>query len=278
MQPWFYCDACGDSIKKPKVLAHLNQCYTSSFTCIDCSRQFDPSSVAGHTQCVTEHDKYAKGATKPGGFAEKGFYEEGGKKQGSGDGGGGISGEEFLSTRPPWCCSVCNVTCTSRETLENHATGAKHTRRVRARMGGVAATGKKEDDMIESSENKKEEHALKKQADSIEKKKEETKEEKKEMKRKKKKKEKKEEKEPDQPLSKKMWKKKLKKVALKILSKNGPKMRRRPFFAALASVMEERECDEEYAEKILNNSHSIAFLKNKKVELTDWVHHHQKYR
>lgn len=277
MQPWFYCDACGDSIKKPKVLAHLNQCYTASFTCIDCSRQFDPSSVAGHTQCVTEHDKYAKGATKPGGFAEKGFYEEGGKKQGSSvGGGGGISGEEFLSTRPPWCCSVCNVTCTSRETLENHATGAKHKRRVRARMGGDASNGKKEEDIIENSENKKEEQTVETHADSKEEKKDEKEDEKKEIKKKKKKKDKKEEKESERPLSKKRWKKKLKKVALKILSKNGPKMRRRPFFAALASVMEERECNEEYAEKILNNSHSIAFLKNKKIELTTWVNHNRK--
>lgn len=76
----------------------------------------------------------------------------------------------------------------------------------------------------------------------------------------------------DQPLSKEKWKKKLTKVALKVLSKNGPKMRRRPFFAALKSVMEERGCDEEYAKKILNRSNSIAFLKNKKVELTTWVH------
>ncbi|KAI8111358.1 hypothetical protein M9434_004930 [Picochlorum sp. BPE23] len=72
----------------------------------------------------------------------------------------------------------------------------------------------------------------------------------------------------DQPLSKEKWKKKLTKVALKVLSKNGPKMRRRPFFAALKSVMEERGCDEEYAKKILNRSSSIAFLKNKKVETT----------
>lgn len=27
-----------------------------------------------HTTCVTEHDKYAKGATKPGGFAAQGFF------------------------------------------------------------------------------------------------------------------------------------------------------------------------------------------------------------
>lgn len=260
MQPWFYCDACGDSIKKPKVLAHLNQCYTSSFTCIDCSRQFDPASVAGHTQCVTEHDKYAKGATKPGGFAEKGFYEEGdgeqGGKKGSAGGSGGISGEEFLSTRPPWYCSVCNVKCTSRETLENHATGAKHTRRVRARLGGASSNGDKEEkgdeaDELETHVDSQEENMDREKGKNVGKKKI-----------------KQEKKVSDRPLSKKNWKKKLTRRALKVLSKNGHEMRRKKFFAALESVMEERGCDQEYVEKIINKyTPSIVFIDNKKVAL-----------
>lgn len=45
-------------------------------------------------------------------------------------------GLEFLSERPPWRCSCCNVSCTSRDTLLGHAAGAKHKRRVRARVGG----------------------------------------------------------------------------------------------------------------------------------------------
>ena len=40
-------------------------------------------------------------------------------------------GTNFLSARAPWTCSVCKVTCTSRETLLGHAAGAKHKRRVR---------------------------------------------------------------------------------------------------------------------------------------------------
>ena len=84
-----------------------------------------------HTTCVTEHDKYAKGATKPGGFAASGFYG-GGKAAAAQDGPAAAAGLEFLSTRPPWKCSICNVSCTSRETLLGHASGAKHKRRVSA--------------------------------------------------------------------------------------------------------------------------------------------------
>ena len=36
----------------------------------------------------------------------------------------------FLSQRPPWKCSICSVTCTSQSTLEAHAAGTKHRRRV----------------------------------------------------------------------------------------------------------------------------------------------------
>eukprot|EP00890_Picochlorum_soloecismus_P006386 jgi/Picsp_1/6749/NSC_04090-R1_protein len=235
LSPWFYCDACGDSIKKPKVLAHLNQCYTSSFTCIDCSRQFDPSSVAGHTQCVTEHDKYAKGATKPGGFAEKGFYEGGDGQEGGKKGSASISGEEFLSTRPPWSCSVCNVICTSRETLENHATDEQ-------RNGAEEALQIDEDGQ---KKEKKKDGGKQKKKDG-----------------------KKEKKGADQLRSKKKWKKKLTKQALKVLSKNGPEMRRKMFFAALEGIMEERGCDQEYVEKIINKYNpSIVFTTNKKVAL-----------
>ena len=42
-----------------------------TFTCIDCSRSFDIHTVNSHTSCVTEHEKYALGATKAGGYAEK---------------------------------------------------------------------------------------------------------------------------------------------------------------------------------------------------------------
>eukprot|EP00891_Asterochloris_glomerata_P001225 jgi/Astpho2/1225/gw1.00023.71.1_t len=133
--PWFACDDCGESIKKPKVAVHLGQCSARSFTCIDCSRTFDRASVKGHTSCVTEDQKYAKGATKPGGFASTGFFKGGTQvlaapqQQGVTDA-DAEADKAFLSQRPPWKCSICSVTCTSQSTLEAHAAGTKHRRRV----------------------------------------------------------------------------------------------------------------------------------------------------
>jgi cell growth-regulating nucleolar protein len=93
---------------------------------------------------VTEHEKYALAATKPGGYASAGLAAGGGAAGPTGGGGAGGEGEasglEFLSERPPWRCSVCNVGCTSRETLLGHAAGAKHKRRVRLR-GAVEEGG-----------------------------------------------------------------------------------------------------------------------------------------
>ena len=37
--------------------------------------------MQGHTSCVTEDQKYAKGATKPGGFASTGFFRGGAQVQ-----------------------------------------------------------------------------------------------------------------------------------------------------------------------------------------------------
>jgi cell growth-regulating nucleolar protein len=81
---------------------------------------------------VTEHEKYALGATKPGGFAEKGFHGDGGAQRPAAAAAADSEavGLEFLSERPPWRCACCNVNCTSRPTLLVHAAGAKHKRRV----------------------------------------------------------------------------------------------------------------------------------------------------
>lgn len=117
---------------QPKIGSHCGQCSASSFTCIDCSRQFNRHTVQTHTQCVTEHEKYAQGATKPGGFAEKGFYSDGAAKEPAAA--GQAEGLEFLATRAPWVCSVCKVTCTSHPTLLAHAQGVKHKRRSKAAL------------------------------------------------------------------------------------------------------------------------------------------------
>ena len=120
------------------------------------------SDVQAHTTCVTESQKYAEGATKPGGFASKGFFEAGGKPVAAASA-ADPAADEFLSKRPPWkcrcdlqqiaicdmesrriqvlwpavkanhsvvLCSVCNVSCTSQETLHAHASGKRHIRRV----------------------------------------------------------------------------------------------------------------------------------------------------
>ena len=50
---------------------------------------------------------------------------------------GGPEGLEFLSSRAPWKCNICNVACTSQDTLMGHAAGAKHKRRVSESGGGA---------------------------------------------------------------------------------------------------------------------------------------------
>jgi len=92
-----------------------------------------PPHPQSHSSCVTEHDKYAKGATKPGGFAAGGFFGGGGGSASAPTAAPGEPvGARHLTTRPPWRCTLCNVAATSRETLAGHAAGAKHVRRARA--------------------------------------------------------------------------------------------------------------------------------------------------
>lgn len=90
--------------------------------------------LQGHNSCVTEVQKYAQGATKPGGVAEGGFYEDGAEPQTIQT----AVGTEYLSKKPPWACSICKVSCTSEATLLAHAAGAKHKRRSRAAAGGAS--------------------------------------------------------------------------------------------------------------------------------------------
>lgn len=94
------------------------------------------TALQGHATCVTEADKYAKGATKPGGYAAQGYFKDGTGATTAVVAQPAASASDpadtaFLSTRPPWKCSVCKVTCTSQETLLGHAAGVKHRRRVR---------------------------------------------------------------------------------------------------------------------------------------------------
>ena len=140
---WFVCDDCGDSIKKPALKKHFNNCSASRLSCVDCGAEFDRYAVQLHTKCVTEHEKYALGATKPGGKANvvsgastkaaatrepavaqaatAAAREEKEK----------IVGREYLATEAPWMCSCCNVECTGAETLKSHALGKKHKRKAK---------------------------------------------------------------------------------------------------------------------------------------------------
>ncbi len=65
-------------------------------------------SCQSHNTCVTEHEKYAKGATKPGGHAANGFFstDAAGAAAVSPavDGGDAVVGAKYLSSRPPWKC------------------------------------------------------------------------------------------------------------------------------------------------------------------------------
>eukprot|EP00884_Botryococcus_braunii_P000846 jgi/Botrbrau1/10762/Bobra.180_2s0027.1 len=123
---WFSCGDCGESVKKPKLSAHFNSCRAACLTCIDCCQDFDRAGAKSHVSCVSEHEKYALGATKPGGFCSMGAVPPRSSR-------GGVKnpeGLQFLTEQPPWRCTLCNVNCTSWETLQGHATGQKHIRKV----------------------------------------------------------------------------------------------------------------------------------------------------
>ena len=148
---WFVCDDCGDSIKKPALKKHFNNCSASRLSCVDCGAKFDRYTVQLHTKCVTEHEKYALGATKkPGGKAN---VVSGASTKACGDARTSCSrssnssseekekivGREYLATEAPWMCSCCNVECTGAETLKSHALGKKHKGKQKAlerRRGG----------------------------------------------------------------------------------------------------------------------------------------------
>lgn len=134
---WFQCEDCGDTIKKPKLDSHFRQCRASRFTCIDCLLVFDRQSVKYHTSCVTEHEKYAEGATKPGGYAAGGFNAT---VSGSGAAAGSAEpvGLEHCTSRPPWRCNLCGVNCTSRENLNAHAASKKHRNKYKRVTSAMA--------------------------------------------------------------------------------------------------------------------------------------------
>ena len=70
--------------------------------------------MQGHTSCVTEDQKYAKGATKPGGFASTGFFKGGTQVQAAPQQQGGA---------PPTClCSLTALALTLNIAAQSHLT------------------------------------------------------------------------------------------------------------------------------------------------------------
>lgn len=58
----FVCDACQESVNRPKVEAHAMRCggHTSRLTlsCVDCGQQFRGEEFRTHVKCVSEDEKY----------------------------------------------------------------------------------------------------------------------------------------------------------------------------------------------------------------------------
>ncbi|XP_058213580.1 UBP1-associated proteins 1C [Rhododendron vialii] len=123
---WFQCEDCGENLKKPKLLNHFRICSATKLSCIDCGEVFGQQSVQGHTQCITEAEKYGpKGQGKaPNGMAAKPKNEAKQKPD--------FDVNVGLSERPPWFCSLCNTKATSKQTLLLHAEGKKHRAKARA--------------------------------------------------------------------------------------------------------------------------------------------------
>ncbi|XP_073290461.1 uncharacterized protein [Primulina huaijiensis] len=123
---WFQCEDCGDNLKKPKLPNHFRMCSASKLSCIDCGQVFGQQSIEGHTQCITESEKYGpKGQGKaPNGTINTKSKNDSKQKP-------EIDVNVGLSERPPWFCSLCNTKTTSKQTLLLHADGKKHRAKAR---------------------------------------------------------------------------------------------------------------------------------------------------
>ncbi|KAJ7071999.1 hypothetical protein C8F01DRAFT_223764 [Mycena amicta] len=94
----FSCHACQDTVKKPKLDAHYNKCY-SGFDCIDCAKSFhSPAEFRQHTSCISEAEKYEKSMYR-GPRTGSGF-NRGGYGGGRGGRGGGPSWIRTPATGP----------------------------------------------------------------------------------------------------------------------------------------------------------------------------------
>lgn len=125
---WFQCEDCGDNLKKPKLISHFRVCSANKLSCIDCGEIFGQQGVQGHTQCITETEKYGpKGQNKPSSNGSTTPKPNSDSKQKP-----DYDINVGLSNWPPWFCSLCNTNATSKQTLLLHAEGKKHKAKARA--------------------------------------------------------------------------------------------------------------------------------------------------
>lgn len=122
---WFQCEDCGENLKKPKLAGHFRSCSAYKLSCIDCGAVFSQDTVQAHTQCISEAEKYGpKGQNKPSNNSQG----KPDKPKPNAD----VDTSVGLSIRPPWFCSLCNTTTTSKQTLLGHADGKKHRAKAKA--------------------------------------------------------------------------------------------------------------------------------------------------
>ncbi|XP_042488474.1 UBP1-associated proteins 1C [Macadamia integrifolia] len=123
---WFQCEDCGENLKKPKLPNHFRICSAFKLSCIDCGETFGQQSVQGHNQCITEAEKYGpKGQVKASSKTPAKPTSDSKPKP-------DFDVNVGLSSRPPWFCSLCNASATSKQTLLLHAEGKKHRAKARA--------------------------------------------------------------------------------------------------------------------------------------------------
>ncbi|OAY68255.1 UBP1-associated proteins 1C [Ananas comosus] len=122
---WFQCEDCGENLKKPKLPNHFRICSAYKLSCIDCGEIFSQQSVQSHTQCISEAEKYGP---KDQGRASHNTQAKPDKPKQNAD----VDINVGLSSHPPWFCSLCNTTTTSKQTLLLHAEGKKHRAKARA--------------------------------------------------------------------------------------------------------------------------------------------------
>ncbi|CAK7352536.1 unnamed protein product [Dovyalis caffra] len=142
---WFQCEDCGENLKKPKLPNHFRMCSATKLSCIDCGETFGQQSVQGHTQCITEAEKYGpKGQGKASNGATPKSNKDAKQKP-------DVDINVGLSERPPWFCSLCNTKATSKQTLLLHADGKKHRAKARAFQAAKEQPKQTEESALDSN-------------------------------------------------------------------------------------------------------------------------------